>query len=350
MKTILLTACAFFLLNSCKKETTGSSLSSTNESNVITATAGPVKPPKIVMASTTKSQFIVNADGSGYTDLTLSFVSKKPGIGIIDFRFTAYETNNNDALFIQEVDVFGSSAPAFFQPYDEHAAGATLTAGVYWLPNDGSSIPITFRVYYNTPSASSSVHSGDTVSIQLHSINYISNTKPSIYGESLMSPLSSEMMITGAKPQLGLNIYDPDVLHIGLTRILELLYLSQGGSIGINNLPLVINCSNTKIRNKLIVKDENNQTVNTTTVRNANNYTIQFPENYNLNGINAHTFYIYANVYQMNGQASIRTKLQPASAFSWTDIAGGRTTPFTTENAIYYRDYPKGLVTLTKNY
>lgn len=346
MKTILTIACAFFLLNSCKKETTGSSLSSTHESNVIAVTTGPVRPPKIVMASTTKSQFIVNADGSGYADLTLSFASKKPGIGIIDFGFAAYETNNTDAYYIQE----GNSIPAFFQPDDEHRATAFLSSDLHWLPDDGSPIPITFRVYYNTPSASSSVHSGDTVSVQLYSINYISNTKPSIYGESLMSPLSPEMMITGAKPQLGLNIYDPDVLHIGLTRILELLYLSQGGSIGINNLPLVINCSNTKIRNKLVVKDENNQIVNTTTVRNANNYTIQFPENYNLNGINAHTFYIYANVYQMNGQASIRTKLQPASAFSWTDIAGGRTTPFTTENAIYYRDYPKGVVTITKNY
>ncbi|SFQ23275.1 hypothetical protein [Parafilimonas terrae] len=340
-------ACMLLLLNSCMKETAETSQVSSRE-NSLTVVNGPVKMPRIEWASTTKTQFIANADGNGTAEFTLNFSAKKPGIQIQAFTFLAYETNENDAL-----SIFTKDIPAFFSPtsyYGQAKAIATLNGTDIELPDDGSAVPVTFTIHYNVPSATGNVKSGDTVSVQLISIDFVNKTSPYILLQSLTSPLSPQMMITGAKPQLGLNIYDPDVLHLGLTRIMQFQYISKGGSLGINNLPLHINCSNARIRKELIVKDEYGQTINTTTVRDGDNYMIHFPEDYNLNGINTHTFYVYAKVYLMYGHASIRTKLQPSSAFSWTDIAGGQSMPFTNENAIYYRDYPKGLVTVTKNY
>ncbi len=217
------------------------------------------------------------------------------------------------------------------------------------LPDDGSYIPVTFTIHYNVPSASGKTKSGDTVSVQLTSVQYTDKTDMGIVPESITSGLSPVMMITGSKPVLGLNIYNPDSLHIGLTRIFETEYDSYGGSVGINNLPLVINATGATFQNNLVVKDENNNTVNVTTTRSGKNYTIAFPAGYMLNGVNAHDFYVYANVTKITGQASISTSLQPPAKFSWTDIAGGKTTPYTTENALYYYNYPKNEVTVTHN-
>lgn len=349
MKTVyqITGICLIIMFIACNKEVNNNYLQNSSI-NDATASSGPIKQPKPIAASTTKSQFIANADGSGYADFTFSFASRQPGIGILDLSFIANETENV-ALYIQAVDNNGNgSNPGFFQTYNDNTAVALLYPGTAWLPDDGSYIPITFRVHYNIPDAST-IHSGDTVSVTLFSLDYISNVKPDIYPQSLNCPPSPEMMITGAKPGLGLNIYDPDVLHIGLTRILELEYDSYGGSLGINNLPLIVKCTNTKIKPSLVVKDELGNIINTTTVRKGNKYTIQFPEGYGLNGVNAHTFFIYAHVKEIDGQASIETQLQPAANFSWTDIAGGRTTPFTTENKLYYKNFPKGLITVTKN-
>ncbi len=341
-------ACMLLLLNSCIKETADINQVSSNKNSLASSTDGPVKTPGIDWASTTKTQFIANADGNGTAEFTLNFAAKKPGIQIQAFTFLAYETNENDVL-----SIFTKDIPAFFSPtsyYGQAKAITTINGTDIELPGDGSMVPVTFTIHYNVPSVIGNVKSGDTVSVQLISIDFVNKTSPYILLQSLASPLSPQMMITGARPQLGLNIYDPDVLHLGLTRIMELQYISKGGSLGINNLPLHINCSNTRIRNKLIVKDEYGQTINTTTVRDGDNYMIHFTQDYNLNGINTHTFYVYASVYLMYGHASIRTKLQPASSFAWMDIAGGQTMPFTNENEVYYRDYPKGLVTVTKNY
>jgi hypothetical protein len=340
--------CMLLLFDSCIKETAELNQLSSNENSLASSTNGPVKIPRVEWATTTKTQFIANADGAGTAELTFNFAAKKPGIKIQSFTFVAYETDENDVL-----SIFTKDIPAFFGPtsaYGQAKAITTINGTDIALPDDGSTVPVTFTIHYNAPSATGSVKSGDTVSVQLVSIDFVNKTSPYILLQSLASPISPHMMITGAEPQLGLNIYNPDVLHMGLTRIMELQYISQGGSMGINNLPLIINCTNTKIRNKLVVKDENDQIINTTTVRDGDNYMIHFPEGYNLDGINTHTFYVYGNVYLMYGHASIRTRLQPASAFSWTDIAGGRTMPFTDENDMYYRNYPKDAVTVTKNY
>ncbi|MFT4155778.1 hypothetical protein [Parafilimonas sp.] len=339
--------CVCLLLNSCQKETMETSALSAGETSLATVN-GPVKVTGIAWPSTTKTQFIANADGSGTAEFTLNFAAKKPGIKIQALTFIAYETNEGDAF-----SIFMNDIPAFFSPTSYYGSAKAITAinGTnISLPDDGSPVPVTFTIHYGVPSATGKVKSSDTVSVQLVSLDFVNKTSPYILLQSLTSPVSPEMMITGSKPLLGLNAHEPGNLHIGLSRILQLQYVSQAGSSGINNLPLVINCSNTRIRNKLIVKDENNKVIKTTTVRNENNYTIHFPEDYALNGAGAHTFNVYAEVYLVHSQASIHTKLQPASAFSWTDIAGGNTTPFTIENKIYYRDYPKGLTTVTKNY
>lgn len=339
--------CVLILFNACKKETSDINLLSADESSNA-GINGPVRVPQIVWASTTKTQFIANADGNGMADFTLNFSSKKPGIQIVAFTFIAYETNEQDALVI-----FHNNIPGFFSPtsfYGDAKAITAINGSNITLPDDGSPVPVKFTIRYNIPSATGKVKSGDTVSIQLLNISFVNRTSPFILLQFLSSPISPRMMLTGSKPQLALTNNSPATLHPGLTRIFQFQYISRGGLSVINSLPLVINHTNARIRGKLIVKDENNQTINTTTVRNENNYTIHFPKDYTLNDTKAHTFNVYAQVYFLWGKADIRTKLQPSSAFSWTDVAGGQTMPFTSENAIYYKDYPKDLITVTKNY
>ena len=103
-------ACMLLLLNSCMKETAETSQVSSRE-NSLTVVNGPVKMPRIEWASTTKTQFIANADGNGTAEFTLNFAAKKPGIQIQAFTFLAYETNENDAL-----SIFTKDIPAFFSP------------------------------------------------------------------------------------------------------------------------------------------------------------------------------------------------------------------------------------------
>ncbi|MBV9960952.1 MAG: hypothetical protein JO072_01780 [Parafilimonas sp.] len=351
------TTCLIFLSTiailfaACKKDAQSIALTNSNFSNA--QTHGPVQLPKIIKASTTKTQFIANANGSGTAQITYSFASKNTELQIIEFDFLAYESDSNDAFSIIEEPF--ATQPFLFHPTAKHGsakASATIQGdgdvdgpGLY-LPADGTPVPVTFTIHYNIPSASGKIKSGDTISIQLLGIGY----GPEDKYEELSSPLSPQIMLTGSKPFLGLNIYDPDQLHIGLTRIFETEYDSQGGSLGINNLPLVIETTgDVQFKKNLIVKDENNNMIDVTTIKKGKNYTIQFPAGYHLTGANVHDFFVYADVTEITGQASINTSLQPASKFSWTDIAGGRTAPYTIENADYYYNYPNGFVTVTHN-
>jgi hypothetical protein len=358
MKTVyaICGLCLLILFSACKKEINNNSLQSEDISGA-TASTGPVKTPKIVMASSTKSQFIANADGSGAAQITYRFTAKKPGIKIVSFTFLAYETDSDDAFSLSLDDYNLPFEPTTNYPPAKAMAVPEVRLDdpdgphlAILLPDDGSSVPVTFTIHYNTPGFNGKVKSGDTVSVKLIGVEAYDNSIPDPPSfEDLEADPSPAIMLTGAKPFLGLNIYDPDVLHKGLTRILDLEYDSYGGSLGINNLPLIVKCTNAKIRPSLVVKDELGNTINTTTSRKGNKYTIQFPEGYGLNGVNAHTFFVYAHVFEIDGQASITAQFQPASNFSWTDIAGGKTQPYTTENAIYFKKYPRGQVTVTKN-
>jgi len=338
----------------CKKEIPATELTGNNVINSV-QTNGPVKMPRIVLASTTRTQFVANADGKGTADLTLSFAAKHPGIAIVSFWFLAYETDSADALSITS-----PIGKPFFKATNQYPPAKAIAYNVYGgspdspifsLSDDGSPVLVTFTIHYNIPSSIGHAKSGDTISVKLIGIEGIdsSDMDPQFF-EDLESPLSPQIMLTGSKPFLGLNVFDPDVLHIGLTRIFETEYDSQGGSLGINNLPLVITTTgDVKFKKELIVKDEYNNTVNVTTSKHGSNYTIQFPEGYMLNGVNVHDFFVYAHVTEINGQASIDTYLQPPAKFSWTDIAGGRTIPYAVENATYYKNYPNDFVTSTHN-
>ena len=351
------TTCLIFLstilisFSACRKDAQTNVLNNSNFSDA--KTNGPVKQPGIVQSATTKTQFIANAGGDGTAQITYSFASKNTEVQIIEFDFLAYESDSNDALSIIEEPF--ATQPFLFHPTAKHGsakASATIQGdgdvdgpGLY-LHADGQPIPVTFTIHYNIPSASGKVKSGDTISIQLLGIGY----GPEDKYEEFSLPLSPQIKLTGTKPFLGLNIYDPDQLHNGLTRIFETEYDSQGGSLGINNLPLVIETiGDVQFKKNLVVKDENNNMIDVTTIKTGKNYTIQFPAGYHLNGANVHDFFVYADVTSINGQSSINTSLQPASKFSWTDIAGGRTAPYTIENADYYYNYPGGLVTVTHN-
>ncbi|MEO8711660.1 MAG: hypothetical protein ABI405_06020 [Parafilimonas sp.] len=344
MKTIyLLIGLIFMSLLSCKKEMPVSKSISDGISNDA-QTDGPVNKPLLVLASTTKSQFIANANGNQYSEFTVNFSAKEAGITIQSLTFLANETDSNDALSVS-IGEFGF--PGFFNPtafYAPAKASTHIDGTNIILPDDGSPVPVTFRVMYRTPSSETTIQSGDTVSIQISGLEYTNTTSPYLLFENTSSKPAPEIMITGAKPALEISA-GAEVLHRGITKILTVKYSSVGGSVGINNLPLVIDATGTNFLRNLIVRDENNHIVNTSTINNGNKYTIQFPEGYILNGESAHTFSIYASVYKIRSQASLTTRLQKRSDFSWTDVAGGRTTAYTDENATYFHNYPTTIIT-----
>jgi hypothetical protein len=343
MKTIYVCMfCASVLVLACKKEMQQTKLNSTNASSS-TQADGPVRKPVFVFTSTTKTQFIATADGSGTSNFTLNFSSRQVGITIESLTFLAYSTDSTDALAVFAGD---NGFPGFFQPTHLYASAKAIThinGTDIKLPNDGSSVAVTFHVLYRSP-VTSGIKSGDTVSIQLNGLEYINLTSPYILFENVASNLSPEIMITGAKPVIEIDS-NVDVLHNGLTNIFTVNYSSVAGPIGINNLPLSINADGAKFSKDLIVKDENHQTINTTTVQDKNKYTILFSAGFKPASGTAHTFYVYAPVYEIDGSASIQTHLQNARNLSWTDVAGGRTVPYTTENETYFRDYPATVIT-----
>ena len=306
-------------------------------------TDGPVNVPTFVLAATTKSQFVATATGNGSSDFTLNFSSKEAGITIESVTFLAYAADSIDAL---SVSIGDDGFPGFFQPTNFYGAAKAIThidgTGIK-LPDDGSNIPVTFHVMYRSP-LTSGIKSGDTVSIQLTAVDYINLTSPYILYESVASGLSPKMIITGAKPVLDV-VNDADVLHKGPTKIFTLNYSSVAGVVGINNLPLNIEATGAKFLKDLIIKDERHHIILARTIRDNNQYTIRFPAGYSVDEGSPHTFYVYAPVYEVNGEASIKTHFQEPENFSWTDIAGGRTSPFTTENGTYFNNYPSTTIT-----
>lgn len=344
MKTIyLFVGCISISFFSCRKEMAANEKITDGVSNNA-HTDGPVKKPAIVITSTTRSQFIANADGNGYSEFTFNFSAKEAGIAIQSLTFLANETDSNDALSVS-IGAFGF--PGFFKPtifYAPAKASTHIDGTNIILPDDGTTVPVTFRVMYRTPSNETTIQSGDTVSIQINGLEYTNTTSPYILFENVSSNLTPEVMITGAKPELEISA-GAEILHRSATKICKIKYSSAGGSVGINNLPLVINAKRVNFLKDLIVKDENNNIIKTNTINSGNKYTIQFPANYVLSGANTHTFSIYAVVYKINAQASITTKLQTASNFSWTDIAGGKTTAYADENATYFYNYPTTVIT-----
>ena len=342
MKTIyVFIFCIAVALCSCKKEIQQTKLDSSAISHD-TQQDGPVRKPTFVPASTTKSQFVATANGEGFADFTLNFSSEEAGVSIESLTFISYAADSNDAL---SVSIGEDGFPGFFQPtkFFGNAKAVTHIDGTdIKLPDDGSNIPVTFRVRYRSP-LMQGVKSGDTVSIQITGLEYIDRTSPFILHENIASDLSPKMTITGAKPVLEV-INDADVLHKGLTKIFTIKYSSEGGAVGINNLPLNIEAFGAKFSKNLIIKDEKHHIVLAHTIRYNNQYRIRFPANYTVDENSPHTFYVYAPVYEVEDAAFIKVHLQKPANFSWTDIAGGRTTPYTTENEMYLNNYPSTVV------
>ncbi|MEP6465631.1 MAG: hypothetical protein ABJB05_04975 [Parafilimonas sp.] len=333
----LLIFCASVAAYSCKKDMQQTKLSYSNASND-TQTDGPVKNPTLVLSATMKSQFVANANGNGSSDFTMNFSSQEAGITIESLAFIAYAADSTDALSISIGD---NGFPGFFQPTGFYGSAKAIThidGTDIKLPDDGSNVAVTFHVMYRSP-LTNGIKSGDTVSIQVAALDYINLTSPYLLYESVASDISPKMVITGAKPLLEV-MNDVDILHKGLTKIFTVNCSSDGGRIAINNLPLDIDATGAKFLKDLIIKDERHHIIPALTIRDNNKYTIRFPKAYLVDEGSPHTFYIYAPVYKADGGASVKVHLQQAENFSWTDIEGGRTTPYTIENEMYFYNYP----------
>ncbi|MEP6682652.1 MAG: hypothetical protein ABJA35_05295 [Parafilimonas sp.] len=344
MKTIyVFTLCTAIALCSCKKEMQQTRLNGSSINND-TQSDGPVRKPVFVLASTTKSQFVATASGNGSSDFTLNFSSEEAGVTIESLTFLSYAADSNDAL---SVSIGEDGFPGFFQPtnFFGNAKAITHIDGTdIKLPDDGSNIPVTFHVRYRS-TLMHGIKSGDTVSIQITGLEYINRTSPFILHENIASDFSPKMVITGAKPVLEV-INDVDLLHKGLNKIFTIKYSSEGGLVGINNLPLHIEAFGTRFSKNLIIKDEKHHIIPAHTIRDNNQYRIRFPAEYSVDENSPHTFYVYAPVYEVEGKAFVRTHLQKPENFSWTDIAGERTTPYTTENETYLYNYPSTVLTV----
>jgi hypothetical protein len=344
MKTIyVFIFCAAVALCSCKKEMQQTRLNSSSINND-TQQDGPVRKPVFVLAATTKSQFIATANGNGSSDFTLNFSSEEAGVSIESLTFLSYAADSSDAL---SVSIGEDGFPGFFQPtnFFGNAKAVTHIDGTdIRLPDDGSNVPVTFHVMYRS-TLMQGIKSGDTVSIQITGLEYINRTSPFILHENIASDFSPKMIITGAKPVLEV-INDVDVLHKGLTKIFTVKYSSKGGMVGINNLPLNIEAAGARFSKNLIIKDEKHHIILAHTIRDNNQYRIRFPAGYSVDENSPHTFYVYAPVYEIEDAAFIKVHLQKQANFVWTDIAGGSTTPYSTENETYLNDYPSTVVTV----
>jgi hypothetical protein len=162
------------------------------------------------------------------------------------------------------------------------------------------------------------------------------------------------MKLVGSKPLI--SVLQPDEsLHIGQVRIIDIIVQADPqGNIAINSIPIQVNPdmfgsvflgSGTNI----VVKNSDNVTIPTSStsfdLNHISKITFSGAGGYVIPAGTTMQFKVFADVSYASPGSSLSTSIVASNDFAWTDIAGGKTSPYTGTDYMYnYTDYFKSVI------
>jgi len=284
--------------------------------------------PSLLTASATTSQFVAAANGAANaTKATYNFAATGGSATITELKFSA-----TGATTITSVSVGGVSAPIV-------GGVAYLTGLNLVVPNGSSGLNQDVLVSYPTV-GTNGLGSNTTSVLTLTSVKYTSGGVTTTFlpnsGAGVAAP---QMTLVGSKPTVGAT-KPVTVVAAPLTEAIDVTVAADAaGNIALNTLPITVSEANVVIpttANSIVVKDANNTTVvttNTALTATGGASTITFTGGYTVQAGQSQTFKIFVPITSTApsgvNSVSLSTALTSGAGFSWTDIAGGGSTPIT---------------------
>ncbi len=318
--------------------------------SLLTTPTGNTCAPTVTFlpASSTPSQYIASANGTGQSQLVYKITIPT---SCHSLKITELKLSNTGTPVIVSAKI-GSVTVPFTATNTAYFAGLNLT-----VPNTPAGLSLNVTLVY--PSIGLAGVTSGTVSskVKLTYVKYhdiVTGVTSSINTSTVLSP---NMMLVGSKPVI--NIQDPasSILVNGLNQLAKISVVANTqGAIKINSIPLTIlssNVSPNNLANAIVVKDATSGAIIPTTnnsmvtVASPNGFvtgttTINFTTPVTVPGGATNYFSIHIPVTGVgpSSTAYISTAIGSASNFSWTDVAGWNSVPFTSANGIYYYNYP----------
>ena len=313
---------------------------------VVTISTATLNQPTLLTAPSTPSQYI--ASGNGVTDATHADYNLSATGGsatVTELKFTV-----NGPQTVTSIRVGSVTAP--------------VVGGVAWLqglniavPNGSTGTNITAYVSYPMVGING-IASGATSQIALSYVKYsaggttITICSAGNCTQSMVAVPAPVMTLVGSLPTLAV-IQPTARLTTGSAEAIDVTITANAqGNIQINSLPITIATYNATLGaslNTIIVLDSNNLIVATTNTAFATTGVVSrgavtFTGGYIIQAGQSKTFKVFVPVTALTGTGSgssgngstLTTFLTSGSSvFSWTDVAGGATTPMIGTNLMY---------------
>ncbi len=317
-------------------KTTGVGLYGNNIQIVVPTTASANLTASLVTPLSTASQFVpVGSSGAtNATKATFNFTSTGGQLVVKELKFNVTGANT-----VTSISVAGVSAPVV-------NGVASITGLNLYVSSYGSNQDV-FVSY--APVGVNGIPSGSTSSIALTYVKYVSNETAQV-STSTPNISAPTMKLVGSKPTITLSpssaalvVGAVDIGHVTVTA-------DAKGDITLNQLPLYVLLTS---GNRPFVKDQNDQIVPTTDTGfslmsdgNGVKFVFTFTGGYLIKAGTSQTFKIFMQVPGVTNGSSMTLGLGSRDLFSWTDTAGGGTTPVTTDNGTFFYNYPTNSVSV----
>lgn len=294
----------------------------------ITLASGAVtNPPTLVSSSSTTAQFVPAANGgaTNATKAVFNFASTGGASTITELKFTVSGSTAGASATVN-----GVTAP--FVSGVAYLTGLNLV-----VPLGGSGLNQDVFISYPEVGASG-LASGTTSAVSLTYVKYTSGGITATFSPSVAAPtmvlVGSRPTVTAVKPTATLSASTVEAIDVTVAA-------DAKGNITLNSLPIVVAMNAATVTaaatNNVTVKDSNNQTLagaNTAFgATSGGSSTFTFTTPYVIQAGQSQTFKIYVTVATVTGTgvngASMSTSLGTGAGFSWTDTAGGASSPQT---------------------
>jgi len=301
---------------------------------------GTLGTTTLVQSESLQSQYVIGGT-SGQRLAVYNFVSDGGSAKITELSFKAVSGTSSPT--IAEVTVDGKSG---ILTYTNETGTVTISGLNILVPGDdyaGVNVPVT--VDY-VPVGANGSPSGVTTTLVLTNVKYTSGGTTMTASTNVSS---NRVMLVGAAPTISVSNTSVSGLVAGQNKLFEFTVGAKGGTIAVGTTTFKISASGiaTPTLSSSTLYVGNSPVAGlicntTTTATNVWTVTCVFPSDYRISG-SGQTFALYANVggtFGNSNQSSVTTQLDAANTFSWSDVSGGSSVPYTNTNSDYLYNYP----------
>ena len=307
--------------------------------------------PKLVIANSTVSQYIpvgttIGAANGTMAEFNFSTTAGPPTINELKFNVSGSTTASS-------ITVNGTTAPVVNGVAD--ATGLAIN-----VPSGGVGTTVDVYVSY-PPVGMTGIPSGSLSKITLTYVNFTCGSFTTTSFPSITTPT---MNVVGSMPTITVGAPTTPLAKGNVEAIDVTVAANAAGPVMINQIPITMNTTGSSGAPSLIkggaivVKDQNGSIISTATgvvaASSGGTSIINFAGGYMIPSGTTQLFEIFVPVSSVGTgtlpNTYLNTALGSASSFSWTDswtnTAESHATPLTSENAMYYYNYPTNTVSV----